>query len=249
MSAITLYYGEPTALSGFLAMSSPVERFWDQYKDNVQHARRTRKYKFARLFWAFFLTILIAPICYALRDLTGSHALAVGFGLVAALFGLIVWWIIESFWRAASDRQEVAEAQVLQATPIGPAPIPATPAWQPPAAAQFAPPPAPARQSGGGLWIALAGVFAVLTLSCCGGGIAIATIASKWAAPNGIEAQQHPVRIDMGPAFPAPGDHLRDLQRLHDEQLDSLRKQQDEMRRQQEEMFRDLKSRRPGFGP
>jgi hypothetical protein len=232
-------------------MSSPVERFWDQYKDNVEYARRNRKYKFARLFWAFLVTLLIAPICYGIRGLTGSNGLAAGFGIVAAIGGVIVWWVIEAIWRSASESQEAMAADVMPAQFAGPnsGPQPAQPGRQP------AVPPAglvePKRSGGGGVLVALAAVFAVLALSCCGGGIALVAIGSRFAN-DAADARPAAGPGDIAipaPVMPGPGNPFGDFHRQHQQQMDELRRQQDEMRRQHEEMLRDLKSGQPRFGP
>jgi hypothetical protein len=231
-------------------MSSPVERFWDQYKENVHYARRNRKYKFARLFWAFFVTLLIAPICYGIRWLTDSNGLAAGVGIVGAIGGVIVWWIIEAIWRSASDSKEAMAADVMPAQFAGPSsgPQPAQPAWQPAASPHDLAEP---KRSGGGVLVALAAVFAVLALSCCGGGIALVAIGSRFANDA---AQARPAAGPGDIAFPAPtmpgpGSPFGDFHRQHQDQMNELRRQQDAMRRQHEEMLRDLKSGQPRFGP
>jgi uncharacterized membrane protein len=207
-------------------MSSPVERFWDQYRDNVQHARRNAKYKFARLGWAALVTIIVAPLCYAVRNLTGSPTLAAAFGVAGAVGGLIVWWIIESLWRAASDRHEPAvQAEIIQASPAESAPADAGVAPSP--AAQSFAPAQPAARSGGGMGLALAGLVAVLALSCCGGGIVLVSVGSYWLAAQ--KAPADPAPIGFGPAppprFPRPPSPFDELQREHEKRLDELRRQ------------------------
>jgi hypothetical protein len=244
-------------------MADPFQSFVDQYKENCNTYVRRAPVRLLGLALAFPVALGLAAAGALVSRLTGEP-LAAGIVIVAGAVMYLIGWIVVArmldhpspqsqpmypqaqypqapyppppYSQPPAPGMHVGVDSPFAAAPNYPpqafAPIPASapPNWPDPAM----PPAAPARSGSGGCVVAALGTFAILMLSCCGGGIFL----SRFAMHAG------PANQPFQAGAPFPGDPFADMQRQQQRQLDDMLQRQQEQWR---EIERDRQ--RMGQGP
>lgn len=235
-------------------MADPFQSFLDQYKENCRSYSRTAPVKLLGLLLAFPVALVLAAAGGLLARLTGEPLTAAVVIFVGAITYLVAWVIVARTINGAPLAQSYPQQGFSQppgqspfaaapSSPFPPAPNYPSPPSYPPApsyadpklaAAEQAPwnQTAPARSGSGGCVLAALGVFAVLMLSCCGGGIFLSRFATIHAGPAN---QPFRAGAPFPGAAPFPNDPFADMQRQQQRQIDDMIQRQNEHWRQIEQ--------------
>ncbi len=237
-------------------MADPFQSFLDQYKENCRSYTRSAPVKLLGLLIAFPVALGLAAAGALLARITGEPLAAAVVIFVGAITYLVAWVIVARTINGSTPQsypQQIYSQQpypppagqspfaAAPSSPFPPAPnYPAPPNYPPPpsytdpkfAAAEQAPwNQAPARSGSGGCVLAAIGVFAVLMLSCCGGGIFL----SRFAMHAGPANQPFQAGAPFPGAAPFPNDPFADMQRQQQRQIDEMIQRQNEQWRQIEQ--------------
>jgi hypothetical protein len=225
--------------------------FQEQFRENCRQYTRQTPIRLLKLAVAFVAAFVLGSLCYLVEGLTGSRT-AVLFVLVPGVLFVLALWLLFLRRLGAALPEPQAFQPVLMASspdplsgsdpwsPAGfPAPqpfVPATPAakpeWNTPGPAfgsapqpAFPSPPRPA--SGSGWTVALLAILGVVMLSCCGGGLVLAGLASfttQVGSPAGFESDD-----PFAEMHARNQQNLDEMRRRHEEQMRRIERDRDRM--------------------